>query len=60
VFLSQVKLQAQRTRKFDAMFSDGTVLRPAEVRSFWASTRLLARLRPAASDENYDVYVYPR
>jgi hypothetical protein len=42
------------------MFRDGTILRPEEVRRFWSSTRLVARLRPAASDEEYDVYVYPR
>jgi hypothetical protein len=42
------------------MFKDETVMRPEEVRRFWASTRLVAKLRPAESDEEYDVYVYPR
>jgi hypothetical protein len=60
VFLSHIKLQDRRPDKFAVMFRDTTVLRPEEVRRFWASTRLIARLRPAASDEEYDVYVYPR
>jgi hypothetical protein len=60
VFLSHDKLQDKREEKSAAMFRDGTILRPEEVRRFWSSTRLVARLRPAASDEEYDVYVYPR
>jgi len=36
------------------------VMRPAEVAKFLASTRHIARLRPSESDEEYDVYVYPR
>ena len=60
VYLSHDKLQDKQEEKSAAMFRDGTVLRPQEVRQFWASTRLVARLRPAASDEEYDVYVYPR
>ena len=60
VFLSYIKLQDRHPDKLAVMFRDATVLRPEEVRHFWASTRLIARLRPAASDEEYDVYVYPR
>lgn len=60
VFLSHVKLQDRRVEKSAVMFRDGTILRPDEVRRFWAATRLVARLRPSASDEDYDVYVYPR
>jgi hypothetical protein len=60
VFLSHDKLQDKREEKSAVMFRDGTILRPEEVRRFWSSTRLVARLRPAASDEEYDVYVYPR
>jgi len=60
VFLSQIKLQDRREERIEVMFRVATVLRPNEVRRFWSSTRLVARLRPAASDEDYDVYVYPR
>jgi hypothetical protein len=60
VFVSQIKLQDRREERFEVMFRVATVLRPNEVRRFWSSTRLVARLRPAASDEDYDVYVYPR
>jgi hypothetical protein len=60
VFLSHVKLQDKHEEKFLMMFRDGTILRPEDVRRFWGSTRLIARLRPSASDEDYDVYVYPR
>ena len=60
VILSHLKLQDKRVEKHAVMFRDATVLRPAEVRQFWQSTRLIAKLRRAASDEVYDVYVYPR
>ena len=60
VFLSPLELQDKRVQKSRVMFGDATILRPDEVRRFWASTRLVAKLRPSASDEDYDVYVYPR
>lgn len=60
VFICHMKLQDKRVEKSAVMFRDGTLLKPSEVRQFWASTRLIARLRPSASDEDYDVYVYPR
>ena len=60
VFLSHLRLQDKRVEKSRVMFGDETILRPDEVRLFWSSTRLIARLRPVASDEEYDVYVYPR
>ena len=60
VYLSHDKLQDKHEEKSAAMFRDGSIMRPDEVRRFWSSTRLIARLRPAASDEEYDVYVYPR
>jgi len=47
-------------KDYPVMFFDRTVQRPDEVRKFLASTRLLARLRPSAGDEEYDVYLYPR
>jgi hypothetical protein len=60
VFLSHVRLQDRYPVNARAMFDYVTVLRPEEVRRFEASTRLVASLRPAGSDEAYDVYVYPR
>jgi hypothetical protein len=60
VILSHLQLQDKRVQKSRVMFGDATILRPDEVRHFWASTRLVAKLRPSASDEDYDVYVYPR
>lgn len=60
VFISHVELQDKRVERSAVMFRDGTILRPDEVRRFWAATRLVARLRPSASDEDYDIYVYPR
>jgi hypothetical protein len=60
VFLSAAKLQDRRVKDYPVMFFDRTVQRPDEVRKFLASTRLLARLRPSAGDEEYDVYLYPR
>lgn len=60
VILSHLELQDKRVLKDRVMFGDETILRPDEVRRFLASTRLLAKLRPSASDEDYDVYVYPR
>jgi hypothetical protein len=60
VFLSSVHLQDQREERFPHMlWRDATTLRPAEVRRFLASTRLIAKLSGAVSDEEYDVYVYP-
>jgi hypothetical protein len=42
------------------MFRDATIMRPPEVSKFLSETRHLASLRPSESDEEYDVYVYPR
>ena len=60
LFLSHEKLQDTHPQRVTMMFYDTTVLRPPEVRRFESMTRLVARLRPAGSDEHYDVYVYPR
>lgn len=60
VFLSHLKLQDKREQNSLMMFRDRTIMRPDDVRRFRASTHLVARLRPSASDEDYDVYVYPR
>ena len=60
VFLSNLKLDETRKKKFHVLFRDATVLDPEQVKRFKSSTRLIARLRPASLDEDYDVYVYPR
>jgi hypothetical protein len=60
VFLSHLKLQDRHPGNVAVMFYDRTLMRPEEVRRFESSTRLVARLRPAMGDEEYDVYVYPR
>jgi hypothetical protein len=60
VFLSHLELQDRQEAKARVMYEDETIQRPAEVRRFLSSTRLIARLRPSESDEEYDVYVYPR
>lgn len=60
VFLSHVELQDRHPTNFAVMFYDRTRITPEEVRQFEASTRLVARLRPAMGDEDYDMYVYPR
>ena len=60
VFLSQAELSLVAPKQINPMYRDWTVLAPESVRRFRASTRLIARLRPAITDEAYDVYVYPR
>jgi hypothetical protein len=41
-----------------ALYRDTTVVTAAGVRHFLGSTRLVARLRPAITDEAYDLYIY--
>jgi hypothetical protein len=60
IFLSHVQLDQRRERNFAMMFYDKTIIRPEDYKRFRAETRLVARLRPAMGDEDYDVYVYPR
>jgi hypothetical protein len=60
VFLSHLELQAKRPAHYVMIYEDQTILTPESVDRFLSSTRLLARLRPAGTDEDYDVYVYPR
>lgn len=60
VFLSHLQFQDARPERHMMMYGDATMLTPESVRRFRASTRLIARLRPAISDETYDLYVYPR
>ncbi|WP_300975143.1 hypothetical protein [Sphingomonas sp. LHG3406-1] len=42
------------------MFQDSTVITAEGRARFLGQTRLVARLRPAQTDEHYDLYVYPR
>jgi hypothetical protein len=60
LFLSHLPLSADANFKKTTMYDDETRVTPEAARRFLASTRLLARLRPSRSDENYDVYLYPR
>ena len=61
VFLSQPELQEDHDLQQIAMFDDETISSREGVNHFLSSTRLIARFRtPNASNEDYDVYVYPR
>lgn len=60
LILSHLKLQMEHETKSPVMFKDATVMRQQEVTQFLAATRLVAKLRPALSDEEYDAYIYPR
>jgi hypothetical protein len=59
VFLSHMILRDRYETRI-SMFDDTTSVTPASYTRFMASTRLIARLRPAGTDESYDVYVFPR
>lgn len=60
VYLSQAHLQDQQPERQQVMFHDYTVRTPQSVGRLRAAMREIAVLRPAATDEEYDVYVYPR
>lgn len=45
---------------FQMMFQNRTVITPDGRQRFLAATRPVASLRPAQTDEEYDVYVFPR
>lgn len=53
-------LNRAKSGVWDVMYHDYTVLTPASVTRFKAKTRKIASLRNAGSDEDYDVYLYPR
>jgi hypothetical protein len=59
VFLFHLPLSDRQESDF-VMFDDTTAISPETYQRFRAATRFVARLRPATSDESYDVYVYPR
>ena len=60
VFLSHLDLNAQQQGRQVMMYDDVTDVTPDPARRLQSSMRLVARLRPAGTDEDYDVYVYPR
>ena len=60
LFLSQVDLAGAGPKRVNSMYREWTILTPDRVNRFRSETRLIARLRPAITDEAYDVYVYPR
>lgn len=60
VFLSKAILRTDAPQTFHAMYSDVTQIDPAAVQRFDAATSKVASLRGSGSDEDYDLYVYPR
>lgn len=60
IFMSHLQLPPERAHRVKMMYHDDTLLEPASAARFLASTRLVARLRGSGTDENYDLYVYPR
>jgi hypothetical protein len=60
VFLSHLDLNAQQQGRQVMMYDDVTDVTPDAARRLQSSMRLVARLRPAGTDEDYGVYVYPR
>jgi hypothetical protein len=58
VILLHPDLRDSRTGARSALYHDTTMLTADGVKRFQATTRLLVRLRPAITDEAYDVYVY--
>ena len=60
VFLSHLELSPTTNVRRKMMYNDETLVTPEAARRFLLATRIIARLRPSGTDENYDVYVYPR
>lgn len=60
VFLSHLDLRPDQRGRHVMMYDDVTDVTPDGARRILASMRLVGRLRPAGTDEDYDVYVYPR
>lgn len=58
VILSHSKLYPGAQGRFRGLYRDRMVIDPAGVQRFLASTELIARLRKAVTDEDYDVYLY--
>lgn len=60
VFLSHLDLSAEQEGRHVMMYDDVTDVTPDAARRLQSSMRRVARLRPAGTDEDYDVYVFPR
>lgn len=60
VFMSYLPLPPRQRYHQTMMYHDQTVVDPQAVKRFLSSTRLIARLRGSGTDENYDLYLYPR
>jgi hypothetical protein len=60
VIALQVPLDRIKPGRYDMMFRDFTTFTPDNIARFRAATRPVASLRRAQSDEEYDVYAYPR
>ena len=60
VFLEHHRLQAATPDHYVTMFKDETIIDRPSVNRFRSSMRLVASLRPAGTDEEYEVYAYPR
>jgi hypothetical protein len=58
VILLAVDLEHARPGVYQTAYRDSTVLTPAGIEHFISTTRLIARLRPAITDERYDLYLY--
>jgi len=58
VILLHADLQNSRSGPQPTLYRDTTVFTVRGVNHFLASTRRIARLRPAGTDESYDVYLY--
>ena len=59
LFITHLRLAPVYSDKWE-MFQDTTYITPANVKRFHSSMRLIAKLRPARTDEDFDVYLYPR
>ena len=60
LFLSHLELTPTTNLRRTMMYNDETLVTPEAATRFLLETRRIARLRPSGTDENYDLYVYPR
>ena len=60
VILTRLRLRQPVHGTHKMMYDSTTTVTPGGLQRFRASTEHLASLRPAATDENYDVFVYPK
>lgn len=58
LILLHADLQNGRMGSYRSLYRDSTILTPEGEHRFQQATRLIARLRPAITDESYDVYLY--